>query len=809
MESERQEPERTVDSATTDPSTIPANDPRTRDANASTDSSVQSPNPDLSTHAQGKTSDGSTTLDSHQSQPTPNAQRSHSSIPMESSELAVLVRTGPIEPGQTLFGRYLVERHLGEGGMGSVWLVRHLELDAPRALKLIVPELAFDSRSAARFKREARLMAKLSHPNAVAVHDARMAANAAFIEMEYVPSGTLAQRLRPGVPMSPEWVARIAFQLCDVIQAAHDLGIMHRDLKPSNLMLVEGRSPGRELLKVVDFGIAKIFDPEQRSEDDNITRSGGAAFTPQYASPEQISGGDVDGRSDIYSIGVILYELLTGYRPFSGGNLLYQHLCASPLPFAEKNPSSHVPPGMEQVVLKCLAKDPSQRPQSAMELSEALQHIYGSLDVASGSFPIAVIKHTPQNAQAASVPATERAPMPSGNDQSTLRFDTILPRTEKAPPDPKAQTPVISSSSAASTPRWQKPSARPNERRFRWYVPGVLALLIGGLAFGFWRLNRTQPNTNPVSPSIETPTSESPIPKGYRPEPNVELVNGMPRILIQEKSQARFILITGAEFMMGDDSGDSTPGARNRRDERPAHPVRLSDYYLQETEVTNSQMESYFQARGIEKSARPRKWLEALAERSHQGRSPDRFPAVGIPHEMAVDFAHWLGGELPTEAQWEFAARSGGKARIYVWGNDAWKPGLAILAQHGDEAIHPELVGESRDVTEQGIKDLAGNVREWCRDVYGPYTTSPEPVLDPAGPPVPADNRPVAYVVRGGSFGTYPDAGRTTGPRIPTDRDGSYTREQIDSDDKSADDLGFRLVIELPRTPGRKPVESR
>ena len=169
---------------------------------------------------------------------------------------------GEPRPGQILFGRYLVVRQLGEGGMGTVWLVRHLELECRAGAEADRLGDRLRPPGAARFKREARVMARLSHPNAVVVHDARMGKDAAFIEMEYIRGQSLNKLLQPGVPMPLDWTARILEQLCDVLQAAHNLKIVHRDLKPANLMLVEGWSAGKELLKVLDFGIAKLLEAE-------------------------------------------------------------------------------------------------------------------------------------------------------------------------------------------------------------------------------------------------------------------------------------------------------------------------------------------------------------------------------------------------------------------------------------------------------------------------------------------------------------------------------------------------------------------
>jgi len=207
------------------------------------------------------------------------------------------------------------------------------------------------------------------------------AARATYIEMEYVQGQSLNKVLKPGVPMPLEWVARILAQLCAVLQVAHEQGIVHRHLKPSNLMLLEGQPPGQEHLKVFEFENAAILETEASGR--NFRTDMG---TVGYASPEQISGGKVDGRSDLYSVGIILYEMLTGYRPFGGrtNKLIYDHLYTPPPKFAEKNPNANVPPQVEQVVLCCLTKNPVERYQSARELAEAF---FRALPLAPDSQP--------------------------------------------------------------------------------------------------------------------------------------------------------------------------------------------------------------------------------------------------------------------------------------------------------------------------------------------------------------------------------------------------------------------------------------
>jgi serine/threonine protein kinase len=264
-----------------------------------------------------------------------------------------------------------------------VWRVRHRTLDRECALRLIRPEFARDERTLERLLREARRIARLRHPNIVTIYDVWRDGEAVGIEMELVHGRSLVEILdkTPDRLLPLGWVIEVMDQLCSALQAAHSYidgvtgklePIIHGGLKPSDLLLVQDGGPPR--LKVLDFGVAgMVFDGQS---DEEVTSSGHHFGTPAYASPEQIKGEPLDARTDLYSTGVILYQLLTGSLPFRGSirvDVLVAHLMAPPPSFREVKPALSVSPEIERVVMQCLEKDPSRRPRSARELAEELR----------------------------------------------------------------------------------------------------------------------------------------------------------------------------------------------------------------------------------------------------------------------------------------------------------------------------------------------------------------------------------------------------------------------------------------------------
>ena len=292
--------------------------------------------------------------------------------------------------GQIL-GHYRIVREIGAGGMGVVYQAEDTTLGRQVALKILPPELAKDDDRRLRFAREARAVAALNHPNIVTVHSVEESGGIHFITMELVKGKTLAELLpRQGFALGRFF--EITIPLVDAVSAAHQQGIAHRDLKPANVMIGDD---GR--IKVLDFGLAKGMDGEPGRVGEvptqSATRAGHTVGTPAYMSPEQAQGERVDTRSDIFSLGIVFYEMLTGRRPFEGGNpasVISAILRDRPQPVNELQPT--VPRALARLVDRCLAKSPLDRFQSAIDLRHSLEEAKQDVDsgdafAASGPVP--------------------------------------------------------------------------------------------------------------------------------------------------------------------------------------------------------------------------------------------------------------------------------------------------------------------------------------------------------------------------------------------------------------------------------------
>ncbi len=280
-------------------------------------------------------------------------------------------------PGTRLGGRYDVVRPLGWGGMAEVYLSVDRQLGREVAVKVIRERFDEDERFVARFRREARAAASLSHPNVVAVHDVGVHDGSPFIVMEHVPGRTLPETIRDAGPLPPGRVAEIGEAVARALGAAHAAGIVHRDVKPGNVMVTgDGR------VKVLDFGIARALRWTP------LTDTPAVQGTAEYMAPEYVRGEGADPRSDLYSLGVVLYELLAGRPPFTADSPLqvaYKHLEEAPAPPESIKPG--LPAGLSAVVMRCLAKHPGDRYRRAEELAADLGRLQSGRPAATAPIP--------------------------------------------------------------------------------------------------------------------------------------------------------------------------------------------------------------------------------------------------------------------------------------------------------------------------------------------------------------------------------------------------------------------------------------
>jgi len=277
--------------------------------------------------------------------------------------------------GKVVDGRYRVLEVIGRGGMGVVYRVEHLRMGKVAAMKVLHRDLADDPEVIQRFEREAAAVSRLHHPHTVQVFDFGTAQGALYLIMEYVRGLDLGRIIHRDGPMPWPRAAPLFAQICGALQEAHELGVVHRDLKPENVLITR-TTGGRDYAKVLDFGLAKL---DQRGAPTRETERTAIVGTPYFMAPEQIRGEDVDARTDIYSFGALMFELLTGQHLYSGSTavgVLTKHLTAEPDAPSMRAPKQAIPPSVDHLCRKALARDPRARWQTAAELGAAIEEIY-------------------------------------------------------------------------------------------------------------------------------------------------------------------------------------------------------------------------------------------------------------------------------------------------------------------------------------------------------------------------------------------------------------------------------------------------
>ncbi|WP_437720005.1 serine/threonine-protein kinase [Sorangium sp. So ce861] len=389
---------------------------------------------------------------------------------------------GLVRQGQVIAGKYRVDRVIGIGGMGVVVAATHLQLEEQVAIKLLLPAAAHSRTLAERFVREARAAVKVKSEHVARVTDVgTLESGTPYMVMEYLSGSDLADALRAGGPMPPQIAVEYVLQACEALAEAHAAGIVHRDLKPANLFLTR-RADGSPCVKVLDFGISKVATG---GADPRITDTTAVMGSPLYMSPEQLkSARDVDARTDIWSLGVILFELLAGAPPFDGATM--PQLCVAimqgiPRPLASFRPD--VPPALEAVIQRCLEKLPERRFRDVGALAEAL------------------------------------APFASGRARISIdRISGISRSSAPSRPDAAARSGAISPTMASTSAPWTGTVVRPKRRVGLVALVGVgLSLAVALGIFGFLSA-RAGRGGAPVEPSASASAAPSPAGSAALPD---------------------------------------------------------------------------------------------------------------------------------------------------------------------------------------------------------------------------------------------------------------------------------------------------
>jgi serine/threonine-protein kinase len=652
----------------------------------------------------------------------------------------------------TLDARYLLERRLGQGGMGVVFQARHIFLKTSHAIKVILPDLVGnDPMLTTRFRQEALAAAAIRHPNIIAVTDFGVVRGTMpFLVMEFVKGRSLQEILASEGAMSPQRAWEFISAIASGVGAAHRQNIVHRDLKPLNIM-VQDNVPVAEGVKILDFGLAKIKSGELLGSFVQAQTSG-LMGSPFYMAPEQWSDEEPDARADIYSLGVILYQMLAGEVPFKGSSIpsiMKKHLTLPPPSF--QSMGAAVPPAVEAVVRHALEKEVEARIDSIPTFLRDLHAALNSSPVVAAALrPTVAMDPNKTMASVTPQPPTQSPATPAPDMSQTaaqphiaqetnfgasfesmagtvsgaqldkrheererrekeqqeklermaLQAQELEDRLERLsgsmPPALDPETTRVQGS--ATSPEWAAStgnSAPVSPRRSmvvditpkRKGPPaslligaGLMVLILGGVGIGAFLMLR--PGVNVMQRPGAKPDDPKPTPTPVIPPIN----------------KADLIAIDGGTFLMGRNTG---PPA-----ETPAHVVTVQQYLMDRTEVSNSEYAEFVRETT---HVPPTHWI---------GNKPpfgqEQWPVVNVSFDDATAFAAWRSKRdsvtyrLPTEEEWEYAARNGEKGDLYPWG-PSWQDKAAVLKDATPSPVGSLPAGKNR----WGVFDLIGNVWEW------------------------------------------------------------------------------------------------
>ncbi len=587
-------------------------------------------------------------------------------------------------------GRYHIGEQLGEGGMAIVYKAYDTRLETDVAVKVIRTDNILPSvldSALKRFEREAKLLARLLHPNIVKVIDYGEFEGMPYLVMPYLPGGTLKRKL--GKPTSWQESFKLLLPIAEALDYAHSQNMIHRDVKPSNILLTQRGQP-----MMADFGIAKILDLENTQE---LTGTSMMIGTPEYMAPEQVTAKTVDHRADIYALGVVLYEMVTGRQPFLADTpmaVLIKHN-TEPLPPPRKF-VPNLPDAVEKVLLKALAKHPDDRYQSMEEFGAVMKRLL---------------------------------------EEPPLHF-------EAGPARGSSRTQTVQSTNGNLG--WQI---------LKWgIVAGLFCLVAGaGLFLAFQRLKNLPANSAMVSTPVAATVTPSPV------VPPTETSTSAPTPLparIEDEKGVPMALIPAGPFLMGSlqerveqDFATCEKETNGQcelswfTNETPQHLVRLDDYYIDMYEVTNAR---YAECVAADVCAAPSPTSSFTRDEYYGLPEFADYPVIHVSWADGRLYCDWRGARLPTEAEWEKAAR-GPDGLIYPWGNefDGTKVNFCDSNCPIDWANedYNDYFGDTSPVgyyesgkSPYGVYDMAGNVWEWISDWYQEDYYSISPSFNPLGP---------------------------------------------------------------------------
>jgi serine/threonine protein kinase len=682
--------------------------------------------------------------------------------------------------------RYLLEKRLGKGGMGVVFKAKHTFLKTAHAIKIILPDLVNDEDDSllVRFRQEAVLSASIDHPNVIRVTDFGVENNTMpYLVMEFIDGLPLSDYLKKHGKFEPNRSIGFFRPIALAVAEAHKQGIVHRDLKPQNIMIQNGL-PLKNAVKVLDFGLAKIKSPDSFGslvQAKTLTLIG----SPAYMSPEQWENGEVDNRTDIYSLGVLLFQLLTGKVPFDGDTvpqIMFQHMTAEPPSFESLD--LKIPPEIERIVRKALAKESKSRYQSVEEMiSDLDSFILGNENQSS----IEDISNVETNldltvSQVAIPKPADMVSQPVGETRQFQNKDTIgnVPGGKSTVEDYSIEIPAqsrekisvpLSQANSQETIINPQTGNSPAEKKRGFFSPLILLggagllfiLLIAGGSLVYFVVQNYKPqevtqnnqNTNQNTNNTGSVTKSNSNNSGTNPE----------------RTAKERVLIEGGKFKMGRD--DVQPTDPIWGIQYPSHTVTVESFLIDKTEVTNKEYLEFTKATGY---TPPSNWEDG-------GKPPagkENHPVTFVSLADAQAYARWKSGEeklpcrLPTEAEWEFAARNNVAQTTYPWGNE-WNPEAANLGS--GKTVE---VGSLKDKTlDNEVSDLLGNVIEW--------TSSPES-LYPGHPSKLNTTSETLYIIRGSSWGETQNNLQKS--------DWLLTKRQFVQEEQKSPYLGFRLVCD-------------